>query len=98
MALTAVENLLHGLELLNQRGLYDLEARQKLLVGSWLAGTALGTVSMGIHHKLAHILGGCFDLEHSAIHTTLLPYSIDFNASAIPAVIEKLVKVTGNFK
>ncbi|PTB48015.1 hypothetical protein M431DRAFT_514069 [Trichoderma harzianum CBS 226.95] len=32
--------------------------REKALYGSWLCGTVLGSSSMGLHHKLCHVLGG----------------------------------------
>ena len=53
----------------------DIEARADLLRAAWLAGTCLGAVTMGLHHKLAHILGGTFGLPHSETHTVLLPHT-----------------------
>src|SRR5262249_49370800 len=46
----------------------DGAAWSDALCGSWMAGTCLGTVSMGIHHKLCHTLGGMFDLSHADVH------------------------------
>jgi len=53
----------------------DIEARADLLRAAWLAGICLGSVTMGRHHKLAHILGGTFGLPHSETHTVLLPHT-----------------------
>src|SRR5690349_7335671 len=39
----------------------NLDARSDALYGAWLAGIVLGTVSIGIHHKLCHTLGGTFN-------------------------------------
>ena len=36
----------------------DLGARAKAQYGCWLAGYALGSVGMALHHKLCHTLGG----------------------------------------
>ena len=60
----------------------DPAARATALEGAWLAGFALGTVSMGIQHKLAHTLGGSFGLPHSETHAVLLPYTAAYNRDA----------------
>jgi len=62
----------------------DLEARDALLYGAWLAGRCLGAVTMGLHHKLCHTLGGSFGLPHAATHTVLLPHAMAYNAPAAP--------------
>ncbi len=36
----------------------DLEARTEMLMGAFLAGTALAHVAMALHHGLCHVLGG----------------------------------------
>ena len=53
----------------------NIEARGEALYGAWLAGAALGAVSMGIHHKLCHTLGGSFNLPHAEVHTVILPHA-----------------------
>ncbi|MGK3208631.1 maleylacetate reductase [Amycolatopsis sp. MEPSY49] len=63
----------------------DLDARTDLLYGSWLAGTALGSTTMSLHHKLCHILGGTFDLPHAPVHTAVLPHVLAVNLPAAPA-------------
>ena len=60
----------------------DLTARSQTLYGAWLCGTVLGQVGMALHHKLAHVLGGSFDLPHAETHAILLPHTIGFNAQA----------------
>jgi maleylacetate reductase len=62
----------------------DLEARAQTLRGAWLAGWALGSTTMGLHHKLAHVLGGTYHLPHAAVHSVLLPHVAAFNAPAAP--------------
>lgn len=44
----------------------DLDARSRALYGAWLAGMTLGDASMGIHHKLCHVLGGAYRLPPAA--------------------------------
>ncbi len=60
--------------------------RGDALYGAWLGGTVLGAAAMGLHHTLAHVLGG-FGLPHAQVHAALLPYVLAANApSAGPAV------------
>jgi maleylacetate reductase len=62
----------------------DIDARADLLYGSWLAGTALGSTTMSLHHKLCHVLGGTFDLPHAPVHTAVLPHVLAVNLPAAP--------------
>ena len=70
------------------------EARAEALYGAWLAGTALATVGMALHHKLCHTLGGSFDLPHAEVHTIILPHATAYNRAgafhapvAVPATL-----------
>lgn len=62
----------------------SLEARGRALYGAWLCGSCLGATTMGLHHKLCHVLGGTFGLPHAETHTVVLPYALAYNASAAP--------------
>jgi maleylacetate reductase len=53
----------------------DVDTRAEVLYGAWVAGWALGTATMGLHHKLCHVLGGLFDLPHAPTHSAVLPYA-----------------------
>jgi maleylacetate reductase len=46
-----------------------------LLVGASIAGSVLALAGTGIHHAVAHDLGGRFGLPHATLHTLLLPYT-----------------------
>lgn len=73
----------------------DREARSAAQYGAWLCGVCLGSVSMALHHKLAHVLGGAFDLPHAETHAILLPYSLAYNAAAAPAAMTALAGALG---
>ena len=60
------------------------------LYGSWLAGMCLDRASMGIHHKLCHVLGGSFGLPHADTHAVLLPHAAAFNRASAPRAMERL--------
>jgi maleylacetate reductase len=70
----------------------DLDARSQLLFGAWLAGWALGSTTMGLHHKLAHVLGGTYRLPHAGVHSTLLPQVAAFNATAAPEAFTRAAR------
>jgi alcohol dehydrogenase class IV len=94
MAAEAINVLAAGL--IELRTEFDsLDAREDLLYGAWLAGTCLGTVGMGLHHKLCHALGGSFGLPHAPTHTVLLPYAMEYNATAAPDVMAKAAAALG---
>jgi maleylacetate reductase len=81
VAAEAIGALSHGLpRAVSQTD--DLEARTYTLLGAWLAGWALGSTTMGLHHKLAHVLGGRYRLPHAGTHSALLPQVAAFNAPA----------------
>ena len=69
---------------------HDLAARGDALYAAWLCGTVLAQVSMGLHHKLCHTLGGSFDLPHAEVHTVVLPHALAYNAAAAPAAMRRI--------
>lgn len=74
----------------------DIDARADALYGAWLAGTVLGAVSIGIHHKLCHTLGGMFNLPHAEVHTVILPHAVRFNAEAAPDAVRIAADALGS--
>ncbi|SDM30454.1 maleylacetate reductase [Streptomyces sp. cf386] len=62
----------------------SVQARGRALYGAWLCGSCLGATTMGLHHKLCHVLGGTFGLPHAETHTVVLPYALAHNAPAAP--------------
>lgn len=70
----------------------DLQARADALYGAWLCGHVLGNVSMALHHKLCHTLGGTFNLPHAETHAVMLPHVLAYNAVAAP---EAMARISG---
>ena len=89
LATRALGTLAGGLSALH-RDPDDLDARADLLLGAWLAGRCLAAVTMGLHHKLCHVLGGTFDLPHAETHAVVLPHVLAFNAPAVPEAMAAL--------
>jgi maleylacetate reductase len=70
----------------------DLPARSAALYGAWLAGWTLGSVRMGIHHTICHVLGGAFGLPHAGTHSAVLPHATAYNAPAAPEAMARLAR------
>lgn len=73
----------------------DLPARSAAQYGAWLCGACLGATSMGLHHKLCHVLGGALNLPHAATHTVVLPHALAYNQPAAPAAVSALGRALG---
>ena len=73
----------------------EIAPREAAFHGACLAGACLGRASMGLHHKLCHVLGGTFGLPHALTHAVLLPYVAQFNLEAAPAARESLSRALG---
>ena len=72
-----------------------LEARSDALLGAWLAGLALAATSVGLHHKLCHVLGGAFNLPHADLHAVMLPHATAFNRGAAPEAMRAIADALG---
>mgnify|MGYP005841446699 CR=1 FL=1 len=73
----------------------DRAARSQAQYGCWLAGYALGSVGMALHHKLCHTLGGTFDLPHAEVHTIVLPHAVAYNRAAAPEAMDRIARALG---
>ncbi len=74
----------------------DRAARADALYGAWCCSTALGYVSMALHHKLAHVLGGSFGLPHAETHAVLLPHTTAYNEDAVNGALSPLAETFGH--
>lgn len=78
LAMQGMIALKKGLEMLTMNHHLTPEANELLQYGAYLAGKCLCEVSMALHHKAAHVLGGTFGLEHSKVHTVLQSYVLEY--------------------
>ena len=72
----------------------DAAVRAECLIGAWLAGTVLAA-GTGLHHKLAHVLGG-LGLPHAETHAIILPHVMRFNLAAAPEAKARLADALGS--
>jgi len=73
----------------------DLAARTGALYGAWLAGLSLGASTMGLHHKICHVLGGSFGLPHAETHAIVLPHAAVYTAASAPAAMDVVSRALG---
>jgi maleylacetate reductase len=69
-------------------------ARAECLVAAWLSGSVL-SVSNGLQHKLAHVLGG-LGLPHAQAHAIILPHVTHFNLQAAAEAKARLAQALGS--
>ena len=74
---------------------HDLDARDDAFEGAHLAGSAIADVSMGLHHRLCHVLGGRFGLPHSATHAVLLPHVVRYNRDYAHGAMRRIARALG---
>ncbi len=73
----------------------DLEARTEMLVGAFLAGSALSHVTMALHHGLCHILGGTAGVPHGVANSIILPHAMRFNLDATAIQLAQAAEAMG---
>jgi len=94
MAEEGIRSLSKGLQIVIETP-DDLDARSLALYGAWLAGATLGVVSVGLHHKLCHTLGGSFNLPHAEVHAVILPHAVAYNSVAAPEAMARVARALG---
>jgi alcohol dehydrogenase class IV len=70
----------------------NLDAREKLSMGSMNGGFCLGPVNTAAVHALAYPLGTMYHVAHGLSNAVLLPHVMEFN---VPAAVEKYAAVAG---
>ena len=73
----------------------DRVARSRALLGAHYAGRALDMTSMGLEHKLAHMLGS-MGLDHAEAHAAIVPWVTAYNAPAAPEAMARLGAALGS--
>jgi maleylacetate reductase len=73
----------------------NLAERSDVLYGAYLAGTVLAVAGTSLHHKMCHVLGGAYGLDHGQMNAVILPHALHFNAPAVLQVYDRLSEVLG---
>jgi maleylacetate reductase len=93
-ALEGVRHLTAGLHALADSPT-DEGARRSVLLGAHYAGRALDMTSMGLEHKLAHMLGS-LGLDHAEAHAAIVPWVTAWNAPNAPHAMARLANALGS--
>ena len=91
-AMMGIASIQSGLHELSHYGEVNDSVNRQLSFGGYMGGKVLGEVSMALHHKAAHVLGGSFGMEHSQVHTVLLPYVLNYQWSALSSDLQSAIK------
>src|SRR5207248_7839966 len=83
VALDGIRRIVRSLPLCITNG-HNLDAREDLLTGAYLAGFSIANATMALHHGLCHVLGGRTAVAHGVLNSIMLPHVMRFNADAVP--------------
>lgn len=73
----------------------DLEAREKVALGSMYGGMCLGPVNTAAVHALAYPLGSKYKIPHGVSNAMLLPFVMEFNLEASVAKYANVGRALG---
>lgn len=68
----------------------NLEARDKMMMGSLMAGLTFSHADVGAVHCMAEALGSMYDAPHGMCNAILLPYVMEFN---LPEATRKYARI-----
>jgi maleylacetate reductase len=95
VALESVRLLMDNLDTVaSPEGEQRREAVARCLVGAFLAGQSLAATTMGLHHRLCHLLGGMCGLPHAPTHAVLLPHVTALYLAELPDLAARLARAT----
>src|SRR5205823_339289 len=83
VALDGIRRIVESLPTCVAKG-KDVDAREDLLEGAYLAGFSIANATMALHHGLCHVLGGRTGVAHGVLNAIMLPHVMRFNADAVP--------------
>ena len=91
VALEGIRRIVRSLPLSITNG-RNLDAREDLLTGAYLAGFSIGNATMALHHGICHVLGGRTGVAHGVLNTIMLPHVMQFNADAVPDAMSAIAE------
>src|SRR5438552_16375129 len=94
VALDGIRRIVRSLPLCITNG-RNLDAREDLLNGAYLAGLSIGNATMALHHGLCHVLGGRTGVAHGVLNAIMLPHVMRFNADAAPDAMSAIAEAMG---
>ncbi len=74
---------------------HELEATEKMLIASAMAGMAFSQTRLGNVHAMSHAAGGHFEIHHGLANAILLPHVMEFNLQARPEKFAAIAQALG---
>jgi maleylacetate reductase len=91
VALEGVRRIVRSLPLCITNG-RNLDAREDLLTGAYLAGFSIANATMALHHGICHVLGGRTGVAHGVLNAIMLPHVMRSNADAVPDAMSAIAQ------
>jgi maleylacetate reductase len=73
----------------------DAAVHAALFEAAHLAGFALDTRSMGLHHAVCHVVGGLTRIPHGIVNAIVLPHAVRANARLAPDAVAAVADAFG---
>ncbi|MDH5706719.1 MAG: iron-containing alcohol dehydrogenase [Candidatus Aminicenantes bacterium] len=73
----------------------DKEAREKIMMGSMIAGMAFGNSDVGAVHCIAEAVGSLYDTPHGVANSVFLPFVMEFNLQAAKGRYAEIARMAG---
>jgi len=73
----------------------DDALHRALFEAAHLAGFALDTRSMGLHHAVCHVVGGLTHIPHGIVNAVVLPHAVRANARIAPEAVSSVAEAFG---
>jgi alcohol dehydrogenase len=73
----------------------DAKLHRALFQAAHLAGFALDTRSMGMHHAVCHVIGGLTGIPHGIVNAIVLPHAVRANARLAPEAVAAVAAAFG---
>ncbi|HZX69030.1 MAG TPA: iron-containing alcohol dehydrogenase [Candidatus Elarobacter sp.] len=71
------------------------DVHRALFRAAHLAGFALDTRSMGLHHAVCHVIGGLTQIPHGINNAIVLPHAVRANAALAPDAVAAVAEAFG---
>jgi alcohol dehydrogenase class IV len=94
VALEGIRRIVRSLPLCIANG-RNLDAREDLLTGAYLAGFSIANATMALHHGICHVLGGRTGVAHGFLNAIMLPHVMRFNAATVPTAMSAIAEAMG---
>ncbi|MCM2680689.1 iron-containing alcohol dehydrogenase [Echinimonas agarilytica] len=94
VSLEAISAISQNLPLVVDNG-KNIEAREKVALGQFIAGLSFNSAGLGMVHAMAHPAGAHKDLPHGVCNAILLPIVCEYNRSHRVEKFAKVAKALG---